>query len=92
MSDVCILSPPIGPTQSALPVGLLKSGTLLENTHGIYLCYEELEAWGEKTQNETYCAAGDGAKVELPAAVWAAGTLCSKGLFEQLITEGSQPA
>ncbi len=39
-----------------------------------------------------YCAAGDGVKVELPVAVRAAGTLCSTGLFEQLITEGSHPA
>ncbi len=46
--------------------------------------------WGEKSQ--MYCVADDGAKVALPAAVWAAGTLCSTGLFEQLITEGSQPA
>lgn len=50
----------MGLTQSALPGGLLKSGTLLEHTDGEYLCYEELEARGEKTQNETYCVAGDG--------------------------------
>lgn len=38
---------------------------------------------------ECLVVAGDGGRVEPPAAVWAAGTPCSKVLFEQLITEGS---
>lgn len=38
------------------------------------------------------CITGDGVKEELSVAVWAAGTLCSAGMFEQLITEGSQLA
>lgn len=44
---------------------------------------------GEKTP--LFCVACDGREAELPVAVWEAGTLCRKGLFEQLITEGSQP-
>lgn len=93
MSDVCIVSAfRTGLTQCALPVSLFEIWhfTCVQNRN-----ISVMRSWRpevKKTQNEMYCAVGDGVKEELPTAVRAAGTLCGAGLFEQLITEGSQPA